>query len=366
MKNKTLWIVVGIIMIIVIVALSIYKNQQKYQSDNDIKIGVILPLSGATSELGKNALAALQIAEEVLNRQDPTKPQIKLIIEDGKYSSKDTINAYNKLKLDGIKSLIVLGDVPNLSVANFLSKDELPCIALVANAQNVPGLSPWMFRGWYCTDDATETIADFLSQNKLSRTAALCIKNNFGDEFEKSAYKYFVPKGSSIVASESFDMDDLDIRTQVKKALSSNPDNVLLIGFGPSYIAAYSQLREFGYNGPIITETTIAQKYYYENIKGNKESIYYVDAIIDENDETFKLFEKQFTEKRGEDVELFSSFSFVVLQLLKIAIDENGVEPNQILKGLQGLHNISTFIGEISFQENGDLSMPLKIKKLDK
>ena len=86
-KNKVILAIVAVLAIAAIIALGI-KNQMQKQPDDEnvIKIGAILPLTGAFAFEGEKAAAAIRMAADEFNESPSAKKKIKLLLEDGKFT----------------------------------------------------------------------------------------------------------------------------------------------------------------------------------------------------------------------------------------------------------------------------------------
>ena len=109
---KTFLLKLTIIVIIATAILGCKCNETRVDSDNNqINVGVILPLTGELSSYGIDAKKALDLGKEMATQK------INLIYEDSKADPKTAVNAYNKLirvnKVD-----FVIGDLlSNTSLA---------------------------------------------------------------------------------------------------------------------------------------------------------------------------------------------------------------------------------------------------------
>jgi len=94
MNKKTLTIVL-ITILIVLIGYFVWKNKNSNQNGNNIKLGVIMPLTGPVAEPGTNALNGVKIAIDRFNEENNGKT-IDLIIEDSKSSPKDGVSSIQK------------------------------------------------------------------------------------------------------------------------------------------------------------------------------------------------------------------------------------------------------------------------------
>jgi len=97
--KKQHFLIIGIVLAITIVIgitstgyLTLNQNNQE-----EIKIGIMFPLSGDLSAIGDEIVNSLSIALEEINQEGINGKKIKLIYQDSKCDGKEAINAMNKL-----------------------------------------------------------------------------------------------------------------------------------------------------------------------------------------------------------------------------------------------------------------------------
>ena len=116
------------------------------KEDDSIKIGVILPLTGAASEIGNNILDGIIISSEYYDSISSKK--FSLIIEDSKLDAKQAISAANKLiTVDKVKAIIGLASSTEaLAVAPICEKNKIPMISSTASTPLLSTAGDYVFR----------------------------------------------------------------------------------------------------------------------------------------------------------------------------------------------------------------------------
>ena len=105
-KNKKLLIGIGIVMLIGVIAIVVHTKQKVPEGDDVVRIGVILPLTGVSSDLGKPILEAMKIAENTV--QERCGRKLLLDVEDGKSTAGGTITAYQKLMMRKPSAFVII------------------------------------------------------------------------------------------------------------------------------------------------------------------------------------------------------------------------------------------------------------------
>lgn len=339
-------------------------------NENETRIGVILPLTGVSAELGVPMLEAMQIAEHTINDSIIKfgGKKIKLLIEDGKSTANGAIAAFQKLRYNNPSAFIIFGDIPCSNLAASVSKYDYPVIALAAAAENIPTLSDRYFRAWTATSSASNELASFAKNNLAKNKCAIfSVDNNYGNEFAASIKKSFIDAGGEVLISETYDLSAQDIKMQIQKIIAKNPEVIFVVGFGSGYLAAFNQLRSMSYRGPLLTDETITIPEYYKAVANALDSTYFSSTTFDPNNsetESYKNFVWPFKKKIGVNPNAHSVFGYVSVSILADVIRRYGSDPQKIEKGLLELRNFESIIGKLTYLPNRELNIPIVIRQI--
>ena len=160
------------IIIILIFIFPIYT--QKTFSEERIKIGLLIPLSGEHSDIGKSILKSVRLA---INKID--NPNIEITPKDTKNNPAKTLAAAKELKLEGIK--IVIGPIFN---NNLIYLDELKeMVFLSLTNKNINNPKNVISAGINASSQI-RTIMKFKKMNDINKTIFLIPNSDFKEEIE--------------------------------------------------------------------------------------------------------------------------------------------------------------------------------------
>ena len=161
--KKLIWSLVILVVVGVFGGRAWYLHKQSVAEKDTVKIGAILPLSGTLSEQGELALKALSFAVEDFNATSPFN--IKIVPEDGKFTAKDSINAYRKLRSAGIDLIWIFGsETPLLAVEPIAAKENIP-LYVSGWKTATPGMALWRNISDYFSAFSNFIINDLKSKN---------------------------------------------------------------------------------------------------------------------------------------------------------------------------------------------------------
>ena len=149
-------------------------NLQKLQAQEEIKIGLLVPLSGKQSDIGKSIMQSVRLA---INKID--NPNIKILPKDTKNDPVKTLAAAKELELEGVK--IVIGPIFN---NNLIYLDELKeMIFLSLTNKNIDNPKNVISAGINASSQI-KTIMKFKEMNNINKTIFLIPNSNFQEEVE--------------------------------------------------------------------------------------------------------------------------------------------------------------------------------------
>ena len=149
-------------------------NLQKLQAQEEIKIGLLVPLSGKQSDIGKSIMQSIRLAINKIN-----SPNIKILPKDTKNDPVKTLAAAKELELEGVK--IVIGPIFN---NNLIYLDELKeMIFLSLTNKNINNPKNVISAGINASSQI-KTIMKFKKMNNINKTIFLIPNSNFQEEVE--------------------------------------------------------------------------------------------------------------------------------------------------------------------------------------
>jgi len=358
MNNATKTIL-GLIVAILVVR-GIYTITQKSSeptTDEVIKIGVILPLTGPGEEYGVASKNGIELAVEQINAIGGINGRkIEVVYEDDKCNPKDGLTALNKLvSLENIK--VVIGAICSgvvLGIAPEVQKDNLLVISSGASNPEISDY-PNIFRNWP-SDAAQGEFLTKLAQEKLGikKAAIIYINNDYGVVL-KNLFKKEFEKIGQVVAEEAIPDTMNDARTQLLKIKASNPDAIFLFTYAKQMGIILKQSQELKINKQFLGgEGTKDQTVIDVAGSGAEGLIGLTPSMI--LSQVRNNFFTDFQSKYNEEPGLTGDTAYDIPFLLKEAMNKCSDSDVDCLKaGLLRIKDYHGVSGIINFDANGDL-----------
>jgi len=168
-----------LVKIIILIILFSYSSSTRVFAQDKIKLGLLIPISGEFSEIGKSIMKSTLLA---INKIDNSS--IEIIPKDTASNPDITFEKANELKQAGVK--IVIGPVFNKNLIKLEKLSDMIFLSLtnkiIDNPKNIisTGIN---------AESQLNTIAKFQKDNELKKTIFLVPNKNYKNEIKKAIKK---------------------------------------------------------------------------------------------------------------------------------------------------------------------------------
>lgn len=223
--TKKIWFSGVAIAIIIVIGAVAFRNTQ---SDTNITIGALYPLTGGLASYGEPANKTAQLVVDEINAAGGIDgAQVVLAAQDHKCDPKEAVAAFNKLHdTQGVRVFTAAACSGTMMSVGPLLKDSV-MLAPVISAPKVTGVSPNFFRNWAKDSDEAKLFADEIKKRGYKTVGVIHEETEYAKGLRISLEKFLEGSGVT-VTSESFTSDATDVRTQVSKIKAVNPDLVFV------------------------------------------------------------------------------------------------------------------------------------------
>lgn len=322
-----------------------------------IKIGVVLPLTGDLSSMGEPAKNAVELSlEEINNAGGINGRKLVAIFENGKCDGAASISAVQKLiNVDKVSAII--GEIcsgATIAMAPIVEKNKIPLISPCSSSPDITNAGDYIFRVYPSDSLQGKYMAEYVKNIlKQSRVAILYINNDWGNGVAQVFEKTFVDIGGIIVLRDSYLQGSNDIKTQLTKIKSVNPEAIIWPGYTDDTIAGLKQLRSLSIKSDIVGGDSWSDPKIVEEALSNAEGIKWMEVKSPVAPEFMQKFMEA---KRGKkEVPVCSLQSYDIVKVLGNAFKNVNSIDGELVKNELYKTDIDGLSGHITFDKNGDL-----------
>ena len=301
-------------------------------------IGGIGPLTGGAAIYGNAAMNGAQIAVDEINAAGGINGvQIKFLKEDDQHDPEKSVNAYNSLKDQGMQILMgTVTSTPCVAVADKTAADGMFELTPSASSTDVI-YNDNVFQVCFTDPNQGAKSAEYISEKKLATKIGIIFDSSdvYSSGIKDTFVKEAATKGLEIVAEEAFTADSkTDFSTQLQKCQSAGAELVFMPFYYTEASIVLTQANNMGY-APIFFGVDGM-----DGILGAEnfdiklaEGLYMLTPFAaDATDTATVNFVSAYQKNYGETPIQFAADAYDAIYIIKAAIEEAGVTPDQSVK----------------------------------
>lgn len=303
----------------------------KNQDNTVIRIGGIGPLTGGAAIYGQAVKNGAEIAIEELNANGV---KYALLFEDDENDAEKSVNAYNKLKDDGM--LISMGTVtttPCIAVSTETYTDRFFALTPSASSTDVIEGNDNMFQMCFTDPNQGVASAEYIKSQSLGEKIAVIYNNS--DAYSTGIFQKFNSEaqklGLNIVAVKTFTDDSAnDFTSQLNDIKAAGADLVFLpIYYTPASLIL-SQADKMQYEPKFFGVDGMDGILTLENFNTElAEGVMLLTPFTaDAEDDLTKNFVAKYKEKFGEVPNQFAADGYDVVMAIAAACERAGITPD--------------------------------------
>jgi branched-chain amino acid transport system substrate-binding protein len=338
------------------------------QTQNEIKIGALLALTGPAAEWGQNEYQGLQIAVEEHNSQlKEGEPRFRIVLEDSKSDPKEAVTAFNKMMAtDNPSVVLTIQSGVSMAVAPIANQRKKILICSAA-APDLVKVGDYIFRCFPTSNQLVHVLTEnAIKHLDITEIYVIYINNDFGRSMRDVFSSEFSGIGGRIIGEDTFGEKQMDFRAQIAKILAKRPNAIFVPGSGAALGLLLKQLKENKYSGTILTTLEASYKDVLNAAGAAAEGIIYVDMPFDLQSDKPEMpeFLETFRQKYGREPILDALIGYDVGRMVMRVIAEHGNESERIRSGLLGVSNFQGLLGSLSMSPTREIEYSLQLKTI--
>ncbi len=227
------------------------------QSQDTIKVGVFVDLSGQTFSFGEATKSGIELAAEEINEAGGINGRkIELIFKDDEGRPEKAKQAVEEL-ITKDKVHVVLGDVASinsLAAAPVAQMAKIPMLTPSSTNRKLTEVGDYIFRACFIDPLQGAAMAKFaFYQLNLRRVAIFGdVQSDYSKGLAENFKKTFTLIGGKIVNEQAYVQTDQSYMAQLKAIKKSKPDALYLPGYYGQTAIIAKEARELKMNIPLL------------------------------------------------------------------------------------------------------------------
>ena len=320
----------------------------------DIKVGVAGPFTGGSSSMGVSMRDGVRLAAKEINAAGGINGnKIVLVERDDEAKNERGVQIAQEL-INNEKVVATLGYI-NTGVAlasqRFYQDAKIPVLNNVATGTLITKQFPNAPENYVFRNAAPDIIQapmiakEAVEKRGLKKVAILADSTNYGQLGREDLEKALKTYGVTPVATEKFNIGDVDMTSQLLKAKNAGADVVLTYAIGPELAQIANGMAKLGWKKPIIGSWTLSMASFIDTAGKNGNGATMPETFIQNPPTTAKRkvfvdnYLKEFKPKNGIIASPVSAAQgYDSVYLLAAAIKQaNSTEGPKLLTAVQDL-----------------------------
>ncbi len=356
-RTTLILIVIAILIIAAIGGYYVYRAAVKPKVE-EIKVGVVLPLTGGAAKCGMLAKQGIELAIEHINAAGGIKSLggARLVPIWADSASKPEVGMSEAERLITVEKVHVLTgcyqSAVTLPVAGVAEKYKIPFMVADAIADEITERGyKYVFRihgkaSWYGRD-AVKAILDLNERagTNFKTIGLVYVNDEFGISSADGFKEYLeqLAPGYEVTFEEAYPYPIADFSPLVTKLKAANPDIVVHVGYTDDCILFMKTLKAMGWYPKAYMGLGAAGQTHPDYIKGLGKDCEYVltqtewqpDLLLSPKLSQFKWINEEFKKKYGYDMTGISADCYSSTWILYYAIEKAGsIEPEKVRDAL--------------------------------
>ncbi len=367
MKNtraiaRTVAILIAVVIVIVAAVGGYYAYRTVTKPKiKEVKVGVILPLTGGASKCGMLAKQGIELAIEHINEAGGVKSLggAKLVPVWADSASKPETGMSEAERLITVEKVHVLTgcyqSAVTLPVAGVAEKYKIPFMVADAISDEITERGyKYVFRihgkaSWYGRD-AVKAILDLNEEHgtDFKSIGLIYVNDEFGISSAEGFKKYLkeLAPGYEVTFEEAYPYPIADLSPLVTKLKAADPEIVVHVGYTDDSILFMKTLKSMGWYPKVYMGLGAAGQTHPDYIKSLGVDAEYAftqtewqpDLLLSPKLSKFKWINEEFKEKYGYDMTGISADCYSSTWILYYAIEKAGsVDPDKIREALASI-----------------------------
>lgn len=334
----------------------------------EVRIGLIVPLTGGAAEFGKWARNGAELTVAELNQQNKSSgKRFTIIYEDHQMDVKLGLSAFKKLiAADKVVGVVTSGSGVVLAIAPEAERTHTVQLNHAAVSPAIRKAGEYTFTLVNDADIETDEIARLAYQRLgIKRLAVLYANTAYGVTTKDAIVKSFSQIGGTVVGTVAFQEDFTDARAQLTALKEMTPQAVYLVATIKDSGRVLRQAQELGFRPQWLTYNAFESPQVLKIAGEAAEGVIYTSSNLFDlpgSEGKPEDFLRSYTSKYGESPNLYAATAYDAVHLLARTYASSDGSREGIRRALASVREYHGASGVITFDSDGSVRKPVFLK----
>jgi len=253
-----------------------------------------------------------------------------------------------------------------LSCGPIAEKNKKILFTTSASSPAISDLGDYIFRNVPSDNLEATLMANFLIDNlKVNKISIIHINSEYGLGVTNAFKKVYSGKGLNAENAVSYNTGTKDFKTILSKIKADNPEAIYLVGYKELGLIT-KQVKELGINSKLFSTALFEDKDVLASAGDSANGVIFTSITFDpqSTDPRAMQFSKTYSENYGSPPDGFAAVAYDGVYILYPILKKCGKNADCIKTELYNVRDFPGLLGNISVDSNGDVSLPIRLKKV--
>jgi branched-chain amino acid transport system substrate-binding protein len=333
----------------------------------DVKIGIIVSLTGSGAPYGNSIQRGVELAIGEINAaggmevfERGQKP-ITVVTRDVQSDGAVGVQAAREMIDSGVVAAIGadVSDV-TLAIAPLFQAASVVLMSPSSSAPKISDAGDFIYRNYPSDElEALNTADHIFNATGLREAAIIAQQTEFGLGQKNSFIQRFRMLGGREIGQESYPAtaSEDDFARIAQSIEAADPPAVYIAGYTPDTAAVARALRAAGSDAALFATSSILPAELQESDFADVEGLQFPLASWDPQsvDENVRRFVAVFQGQYGMEPDVYAAHGYDAMSILALAIREAGLDPQELRFYLNGMNPYPGVTGSTDFDDKGDV-----------
>jgi len=312
----------------------------------DIKIGVVLDITGPGASLGVPERQTIEMLAEQVNAGGGVNGRkVKLLIEDNQSTEDGAAKAASKLlSTDNVDILLGASRTgPSLAMRPIAEQAKKPMISLASNQKIVKG-STWVFKTAQNDRVVIERLVGDMKASGYKNIAVVRDASGFGEGIPEMFTEVGKDAGINVAKVEKFSPDATDFTAQMVNIRGAKPDATVIWGIPPAASLAQVAYRRLGIKAPVYQSHGIGNQVFLDTAGDSADGLraalsrmLVADQLADNDPQkpVVTKFIADYKAKYGKNPSTFAGHAHDGFMIAIDSLKKAGTDPNKLRDAIE-------------------------------
>jgi branched-chain amino acid transport system substrate-binding protein len=243
----------------------------------------------------------------------------------------------------------------SMALKGLCNENKVVMLPPLADGDELTSARPYFFRVSPASSFQGKILADAIKGSGITKVAILYVNEAWGHGLADKFRKYFEGMNGNVVAMESCNPAQSNVRAQIQKIISAKPDALLILLRPIEMIPALKQIRELGVTSKLYGGDTFSNKAIYTEAADLAQGVVFALPAQPSN-EVFAKFNTLYKARYGVDADVNAAAARDAVMIVAEAVKKGALTGEEIKKFLDSQkEGINGATGLIKWDDKGDV-----------